>query len=111
MLNKLKLSESATMILKKLTWGVSIYTVQDCRFRFAQTSAQKGSLHKAFQKQTLFAFWFFAPRLFTKASFRHSLETKKPLICMRGFVANIGASLEEFAGDIRAILDAKLKNR
>jgi hypothetical protein len=27
-----------------------------------------------------------------------------------GFVATIGASLEEFAGDIRSILDAKLKN-
>jgi hypothetical protein len=32
---------------------------------------------------------------------------------MQGFinVANIGASLEEFAGDVRAILDAKLNNR
>jgi len=29
---------------------------------------------------------------------------------MRGFVATIGASLEEFAEDVRAILDAKLKN-
>jgi len=28
-----------------------------------------------------------------------------------GFVATLGASLEEFAGDVRAILDAKLKNR
>jgi len=27
-----------------------------------------------------------------------------------GFVANIGACLDEFAGDVRAILDAKLKN-
>jgi hypothetical protein len=53
-------------------------------------------------------FGFFAPRLFTKASFRHSLETKKPLICMRGFVATIGASLDEFAGDIRSILELKL---
>jgi hypothetical protein len=37
------------------------------------------ALPKAFQKQTSFAFGFFAPRLFTKARFRHSLETKKPL--------------------------------
>jgi len=29
---------------------------------------------------------------------------------MRGFVATIGASLDEFAGDVMAILDAKLKN-
>jgi hypothetical protein len=27
-----------------------------------------------------------------------------------GFVATIGASLEEFAEDVRAILDAKIKN-
>ena len=69
------------------------------------------ALPKAFQNQTSFAFGFFnAPQL-TKASFRRCVALKKPLICMRGFVANIGASLEEFAGDIRAILDAKLKNR
>jgi len=29
---------------------------------------------------------------------------------MRGFVASIGTSLEEFAEDVRAILDAKIKN-
>jgi hypothetical protein len=40
---------------------------------------KEGSLPKAFQKQTSFAFGFFAPRLFTKASFRHILETKKPI--------------------------------
>jgi len=27
-----------------------------------------------------------------------------------GFVASIGASLDEFAGDVMAILDAKIKN-
>jgi len=29
---------------------------------------------------------------------------------MSRFVANIGASLEEFAGDVRAILEARIKN-
>jgi hypothetical protein len=29
---------------------------------------------------------------------------------MRGFVANLGTSLDEFAGDVSAILDVKLKN-
>ena len=29
---------------------------------------------------------------------------------MRGFVATIGMTFEEFAEDFRAILDAKLKN-
>jgi len=71
---------------------------------------QEGSLPKAFQTNTQCLFGFFAPSLFTKASFRHSLETKKPLICMRGFVATIGASLEEFAADVREILTPNLKN-
>jgi hypothetical protein len=66
-----------------------------------------GTLPKAFQTNTTCSFGFFVPRLFTKASFRHSLETKKPPICMGGFVASIGASLEVFADDVRAILDAK----
>jgi len=69
-----------------------------------------GTLPKAFQTNTTCSFGFFAPRLFTKASFRHSLETKKAYHFVIGFVATIGASLEEFAGDIRSILDAKLKN-
>jgi hypothetical protein len=51
---------------------------KDGRLHFVSPSSQKLSLHKAFQKQTKFAFGFFAPRLFTKASFRHSLETKNP---------------------------------
>ena len=63
---------------------------RDWRSRFTRTSSQKGSVPKAFQDQTSFALGFFAPRLFTKASFRHSLETKKPLICMRGFVERTG---------------------
>ncbi len=65
---------------------------------------------KAFQTNTQCLFCFFnAPQL-TKASFRRCVALKKPLICMRGFVASIGASLEEFAADVRAILEAKLKN-
>jgi len=35
---------------------------------------------------------------------------KKAPHFVRGFVATLGASLDEFAGDVRAILDAKLKN-
>jgi hypothetical protein len=45
-----------------------------------------------------------------QACSRHSIATKKPLICMSGFVASLGASLEEFAADVSAILDAKIKN-
>jgi len=62
------------------------------------------------RNQTSFAFGFINPPQFTKASFRHILETKKPPDYSGGFVANIGASLEEFAEDVRVILDSKLKN-
>jgi hypothetical protein len=38
-------------------------------------------------------------------------KTKKAFpIAREGFVATIGTSLDEFAEDARAILDAKLKN-
>jgi hypothetical protein len=68
------------------------------------------ALPKAFQNQTLFAFGFFNAHPLNQASLFRVFALKKPLICMRGFVASIGASLDEFAGDVRAILDAKLKN-
>jgi hypothetical protein len=80
-------------------------------FTSFKTSSQKGTLPKAFQTNTACSFGFFNAHPLNQASLFRVFALKKPLICMRGFVANIGASLEEFAGDIRAILDAKLKNR
>jgi hypothetical protein len=68
------------------------------------------ALPKAFQNQTSFAFGFFGSRQLPKASFCRCLKPKKPLICMRGFVATIGVTLEDFAEDVRSILDAKIKN-
>ena len=62
--------------------------IRDCQCFALSSSAV--ALPKAFQTNALRLFGFFAPRLFTKASFRHILETKKPLICMRGFVAGTG---------------------
>jgi hypothetical protein len=41
---------------------------RDCRFHFAQTSSQMGSLPKAFQKQTKFAFGFSHSHQLTQAS-------------------------------------------
>jgi hypothetical protein len=38
-------------------------------------------------------------------------KTKKAFpIAREGFVVNLGASLDEFAEDIRAILEARIKN-
>ena len=65
---------------------------------------------KAFQTNALRLFGFFNAHPLNQASLFRGFALKKPLICMRGFVATLGASLDEFAGDVRAILDAKLKN-
>ena len=59
-------------------------------FAKLKTTSSLGTLPKAFQTNTTCSFGFFVPRLFTKASFRHSLETKKPPICMGGFVERTG---------------------
>ena len=88
----------------------SIVMLRDCRSRSARTSSSVGALPKAFQTNTTCSFGFFIAHPLNQASLFRVFALKKPLICMRGFVATIGASLEEFAGDIRSILDAKLKN-
>lgn len=57
---------------------------------FHLPSSQMGSLPKAFQTNAKRLFGFFnAPQL-SKASFRRCVALKKPLICMRGFVAGTG---------------------
>ena len=89
-------------------WGWICTQSRDCQCFALSSSAV--ALPKAFQNQTLFAFGFFNAHPLNQASLFRVFALKKPLICMRGFVASIGASLDEFAGDVRAILDAKLKN-
>jgi hypothetical protein len=69
-----------------------------------------GSVPKAFQTNTACLFGFFNAHPLNQASLFRGFALKKPLIFMRGFVASIGASLNEFAVDVRAILDAKLKS-
>jgi len=78
---------------------------------FHSPTSSAEALPKAFQTNTVCSFGFFNAHPLNQASLFRVFALKKPLICMRGFVANIGASLEEFAVDVRAILDAKLKNR
>jgi hypothetical protein len=58
----------------------------------------------------MFAFGFFNAHPLNQASLFRGFALKKPLTFVRGFVASIGASLEEFAADVSAILEAKIKN-
>jgi hypothetical protein len=57
----------------------SVLILRDCRFRFAQTSSQMGSLPKAFQKQTSFAFGFFNAHPLNQASLFRGFALKKPI--------------------------------
>ena len=64
---------------------------RDCRFSLhSKRLPNPLDKPKAFQTNTQCLFCFFnAPQL-TKASFRRCVALKKPLICMRGFVAGTG---------------------
>ena len=68
------------------------------------------ALPKAFQTNTTCSFGFFNAHPLNQASLFRVFALKKPPTCVEGFVASIGASLDEFAEDVKAILDAKLKN-
>jgi hypothetical protein len=70
-----------------------------------------GTLPKAFQTNATCSFGFFNAHPLNQASLFRVFALKKPLICMRGFVATIGASLEEFAADITAVLETKINNK
>jgi hypothetical protein len=69
-----------------------------------------GTLPKAFQTNTKCLFGFFNAHPLNQASLFRVFALKKPLICMRGFVANIGASLEEFTVDVKAILEVNFNS-
>jgi hypothetical protein len=64
-----------------------------------------GSLPKAFQTNTQCLFGFFNAHPLNQASLFRGFALKKPLMQMRGFVALIGGSLEEFAEDVWSVLD------
>jgi hypothetical protein len=55
--------------------------------------------------------WLFCSSSVYESELASQPRNKKAFpIAREGFVATLGASLDEFAGDVRAILDAKLKN-
>ena len=76
-----------------------LFAFWDCRFLFAQTSSQWYSLPKVIR---------IAGSFLSPSSQFGSLPKAYHFVI--GFVATIGASLEEFAADVRAVLEAKLKN-
>jgi hypothetical protein len=69
------------------------------------------ALPKAFQTNATRLFGFFNAHPLNQASLFRVFALKKPLICMRGFVASIGASLEEFAADITAIMELRINKK
>jgi hypothetical protein len=76
----------------RLTQSLSNNKLRDCQC-FALSSPKVRLTQSLSNNSRCESFGFFAFRLFTKASFRHSLKTKKPLTCVRGFVARPGFEL------------------
>jgi hypothetical protein len=70
-----------------------------------------GTLPKAFPTNTTCSFGFFIAHPLNQASLFRVFAIKKPPICMGGFVATLGASLDEFAIDLKAILELKINNK
>jgi hypothetical protein len=70
-----------------------------------------GHLTQSLSNKHFVFVWLFCSSSVYESKLSTQPRNKKAYHFVIGFVANIGASLEEFAGDIRAILDAKLKNR
>ncbi len=68
------------------------------------------ALPKAFQQIAALFVGFFNAHPLNQASLFRDFALKKPPRFRGGFVASIEASLDEFAADVRAILDAKIKN-
>jgi hypothetical protein len=69
-----------------------------------------GTLPKAFQTNTACSFGFFNAHPLNQASLFRVFALKKPLICMRGFVATLGISLDEFTVDVKAILEVNFNS-
>jgi hypothetical protein len=79
-------------------------------FHFVQNVFPKGHLTQSLSNKHYVFVWLFCYSSVYESKLSTLCRIKKAYHFVIGFVANIGASLEEFAGDIRAILDAKLKN-
>jgi hypothetical protein len=56
-----------------------VFLGRDCRFRFAQTSSQMGSLPKAFQTNAKRLFGFFNAHPLNQASLFRGFALKKPI--------------------------------
>jgi len=73
-------------------------------------SSPKGLLTQSLSKANEVCFWLFCSSSVYESELSTQPRNKKASHFVRGFVATIGTSLDEFADDVRAILDAKLKN-
>jgi hypothetical protein len=67
-------------------------------------------LTQSLSKSNFVCFWLFCSSSVYESALSTHPRNKKASHFVRGFVATIGTSSEEFAVDVRAILDAQLKN-
>ena len=70
----------------------------------------KGLLTQSLSNKRFAFVWLFCSSSVYESELSTHPRNKKAYHFVIGFVASIGASLEEFAEDVRSILDAKIKN-
>jgi adenylosuccinate lyase len=67
-------------------------------------------LTQSLSKANFVCFWLFCSSSVYESELSTQPRNKKAYHFVIGFVASIGASLEEFAADVRAIFTPNLKN-
>ena len=70
----------------------------------------RGLLTQSLSNKRVAFVWLFCSSSVYESELSTHPRNKKACHFVTGFVASLGASLDEFAGDLKAILDAKLKN-
>ena len=79
-------------------------------FSLCSNVIPNGLLTQSLSKANFVCFWLFCSSSVYESELSTHPRNKKAYHFVTGFVATLGASLEEFAGDLKAILDTKLKN-
>jgi hypothetical protein len=79
-------------------------------FSLCSNVIPNGLLTKSLSKVNFVCFWLFCSSSVYESKLSTQPRNKKASHFVRGFVATLGSSLDEFAEDFRAILDAKIKN-
>jgi len=103
---------TVTILINCKVYFSSINTLKedwDCRL-ISFAVIPKGLLTQSLSNKRVAFVWLFCSSSTPESKLSSLPPNKKASHFVRGFVATLGAGLDEFAGDVMAILDAKIKN-